>query len=144
MLLALILFLLVMIYVNYKLINIFMAKGINFGDELIIVLLSGLTFIVAVAGARTWYKTAKRQAILEDGVAADGKVLNIEALTSGSKGNPLAKLTLEIELTTGELEVVHIETRIHPIYIPQFQPNKIVKLRYDKANFKKVFIDQPV
>lgn len=83
----------------------------------------------------------ERDALLKDGVAAEGTILAIKPTGNTFNDQPQVKINLEVRPKDGEAYTAETKMIINPVYMPQFQPGKKVFVRYDAEDPSKVAIE---
>lgn len=84
----------------------------------------------------------QREQLIKRGVPGTAVILNADPTGSVYNSQPEVRLRLRVSPAEGgtyEAETVMI---INPIYAPQFQPGKTVKIKYDREDRSKVAIEE--
>jgi hypothetical protein len=89
-----------------------------------------------------FYPEYQREQLIQNGLPAQAEILDIEPTGSTYNDQPQARIRLLVTPETGESFEAETTMIINPIYAPQFQPGKRVKVRYDGADKTKVAIEE--
>lgn len=88
-----------------------------------------------------FYPEYQRDQLIKNGVAASGEIISIAPTGNIYNDQPQAEIVVRV--TTENNETFEAKTRmiINPLYAPQFQPGKRVKVRYDANDRGKMAIE---
>ncbi len=93
-------------------------------------------FVMKQAGASA---AAERQ-LLENGIAAPATITSVNQTGMYMNNNPQVRIDLEIAPPDGEVYPVVMHRFLQLVQIPQVQPGKVVDVRIDPENPKRVAI----
>lgn len=89
-----------------------------------------------------FYPEYQNSQLLENGLPARAEILSIEPTGNTYNDQPQARIRLLVSPELSEQFEAETLMIINPIYAPQFQPGKMVKVRYDANNHSKVAIEE--
>ncbi|MCC7523063.1 DUF3592 domain-containing protein [Candidatus Uhrbacteria bacterium] len=110
----------------------------------IIVLAVGLMLVLGLALPLFifFYPEYQREQLIKTGLPAQAEILTIEPTGNTYNDQPQARILLLVTPETGESFEAETTMIINPIYAPQFQPGKRVKVRYDANDKTNVAIEE--
>lgn len=91
-----------------------------------------------------YYPEYQRDQLIKNGVAADGEIVSIAPTGNIYNDQPQADVVVRITTENGETFESKTRMIINPLYAPQFQPGKKVKVRYDANDRDKMAIEATV
>jgi hypothetical protein len=84
----------------------------------------------------------QRERLIERGLPAEAVILKADPTGSVYNSQPEVRLRLRVLLSDGQTYEAETKMIINPMYAPQFQPGKQVKVRYDKEDKFKVAVEE--
>lgn len=84
----------------------------------------------------------QQQQLIKSGVPATAVILDADPTGSVYNSQPEVRLRLRVTPTDLPPYETEVEMIINPIYTPEFQPGKTVKVKYDKADPSKVAVEE--
>ncbi len=87
------------------------------------------------------YPEFERSQILEDGIPAQGTIIKVRDTGNRFNDQPQVKVWVKVEPDKAEPYEAMTKMVISPVYIPQFQPGKRVRVRYDADDPTKIAIE---
>jgi hypothetical protein len=76
----------------------------------------------------------KNQSVLENGQAAEARILKVMDTGTTINNNPVVRLQLEVHTPGGEVFRAETERLIPRLEVPQIQPGATVEVKYDPAS----------
>lgn len=89
-----------------------------------------------------FYPEYERDQLIKNGTAASGVITNIQPTGNIVNDQPQVKVTVRVTTDNGETFESIATMIINPVYIPQFQPGKNVKVKFDPADRSKMAIEE--
>lgn len=83
-----------------------------------------------------------RNKLIREGVQANGIILDADPTGSVYNSQPEIRFRLRVSPADGREYEAETDMIINPIYAPQFQPGKTVKVRYDQQDRARVTIEE--
>jgi hypothetical protein len=83
-----------------------------------------------------------REKILREGSPATAVILDADPTGNVSNSQPEIRLRLKVSPPDGSSYETETVMVVNPVYIPEFQPGKTVKVKYDKEDRSKVAIEE--
>ncbi|MBP9762831.1 hypothetical protein KBD34_04410 [Patescibacteria group bacterium] len=83
-----------------------------------------------------------REKLLREGLPATAIVLDADPTGNVRNAQPEVRLRLKVSPPGGTEYETEAIMMINPIYVPEFQPGKMVKVRYDKEDRSKVAVEE--
>ena len=89
-----------------------------------------------------FFSEREKEEILKTGLPAAAEILSIK--DTGNRYNDQPEVTLKLKVTPPDETSyeTHVTMYISQVYIPQFQPGKKLKVRYDANNKSKVAVEE--
>jgi hypothetical protein len=84
----------------------------------------------------------QQQQLIKSGVPATAVILDADPTGSVYNSQPEVRLRLRVTPTDLPPYETEVDMIINPIYTPDFQPGKTVKVKYDKADPSKVVVEE--
>lgn len=106
----------------------------------VIVAISLAVFLIPAA--IFFWPEYQRSQLIENGLPAEATILEIRPTGSTYNDQPQVRIRLEVRPEGGAAYAAETEMIINPVYLPQFQPGKIVRVRYDADDPSKVAIEE--
>lgn len=103
-----------------------------------------LCFAVAIGFAfySFFWRDYQRDKLIERGLPATAVILNADPTGNTYNSQPEIRLKLRVSPPQGQPYETETEMVINPIYAPQFQPGKSVKVKYDPEDRSKVAVEE--
>lgn len=89
-----------------------------------------------------FYPEYERDQLIKNGTSASGVITDIEPTGNIVNDQPQVKVTVRITTDNGETFESIATMIINPVYIPQFQPGKNVKVKFDPSDRTKMAIEE--
>jgi hypothetical protein len=106
----------------------------------------GITVIailgIAIPMFFTFYPEYERDQLIKNGTAASGVITDIQPTGNIVNDQPQVKVTVKVTTENGETFESVATMIINPVYIPQFQPGKNVKVKFDPNDRSKMAIEE--
>lgn len=84
----------------------------------------------------------QREQLIRYGLPGTAVILNADPTGNIYNSQPEIRLRLRVTPADGSSYEAETEMIINPIYVPQFQPGKTVKIKYDREDRSKVAIEE--
>lgn len=101
-----------------------------------------MLFTFGISGYFLFWPEYERSELLKNGVPANGEIVSIEPTGNIYNDQPQARIAVKVVTDSGEAFVATTTMIINPLYAPQFQPGKKVKVRYDANDRAKMAIEE--
>lgn len=103
-----------------------------------------LIVIVAAGFGFFWmfWPEIRADQILKKGLPAEATIVSIEPTGNVYNNQPQVRLTLQVASSTNGTFKTQAVMIINPVYIPQFQPGKLVHIKYDPKDPTKAAIEE--
>ena len=111
-----------------------MTIGIGITVLLLIGLVIPLFFV--------FYPEYERDQLIQNGTPANGVITDIDPTGNIVNDQPQVNVKVRVTTDTGETFEAVATMIINPVYIPQFQPGKNVKVRFDPQDHSKIAIEE--
>lgn len=98
--------------------------------------------ITALGFAWMFYPEYQQGKILKTGIEATATIVNIRPTGNTYNDQPQVELTMEVASSTGESFKTTSIMIINPVYLPQFQPGKVLKIKYDRVDRTKAAVEE--
>mgnify|MGYP000850368484 CR=1 FL=1 len=87
-----------------------------------------------------WPEYQNRQ-LLKHGVAGEGVIVEIHP--TGNLYNDQPQVRVKIRVSASSTDPFEAETKmiINPVYLPQFQPGRMVRVKFDPRDHSKVAVE---
>lgn len=89
-----------------------------------------------------FYPEYQRDQLLKNGVPARAEIVSIEPTGNWYNNQPQVDVHLEVTPEEGESFEATATMIINPVYMPQFQPGKMVQVRYDAEDRTNIAIEE--
>jgi hypothetical protein len=103
-----------------------------------IIMLAAFAFTIYTV----FFPDYQQQQLIKSGVPATAVILDADPTGSVYNSQPEVRLRLRVTPTDLPPYETEVEMIINPIYTPDFQPGKTVKVKYDKADPSKVVVEE--
>ncbi len=97
---------------------------------------------IGIPGFLFFWPEYQRSQLLERGLPAEAVILGIEPTGSTFNDQPQVEIRLEVRPADGAAYEAETTMIINPVYLPEFQPGKTVRVRYDAEDRSKVAIEE--
>lgn len=84
----------------------------------------------------------RQQQIIKSGLPAMAEVLDADPTGNVYNSQPEVRLRLRVSPPNQPSYEAMVEMIINPIYAPEFQPGKMLKVKYDKDDKSKVAVEE--
>lgn len=101
----------------------------------------GMLLVFGFVFSSLIFPSIKNKKLLETGLPARATILEIKPTGNVYNNQPQARLKLKVQLENGETYETEMTMIVNPIYVPQFQPGKDVKIRYDANDRNNIVIE---
>lgn len=88
-----------------------------------------------------FYPEIQKDRLIKDGTPAEGVLLKIEDTGNRFNDQPQVKIWLEVYPPDGTPYQTETKMIVSPVYLPQFQPGRRLKLKYDPEDPNRVAIE---
>ncbi len=105
----------------------------------LVFLLAGLA--IAYGFYALFWPSYQRRQLLANGIAAEGVITTVEPTGNVVNSQPQVRMNVRVTPEQGEPFDSQVIMVVNPIYAPQFQPGRQVKVRYDQADRSKAAIE---
>lgn len=112
------------------------------GAKITLLVIGLLAVAFAFSGWIFWWPEHVRDELMKTGLPADAVILSADPTGNVYNNQPQVQLTLEVHPKDGAVYKAETRMIINPIYVPQFQPGKLVHIRYDQKDKFKVAIEE--
>jgi len=89
-----------------------------------------------------FYPEYERDQLIKNGTSASGVITDIEPTGNIVNDQPQVRVTVKVTTENGETFDSVATMIINPVYIPQFQPGKNVKVKFDPSDHSKMAIEE--
>lgn len=98
--------------------------------------------VVGLACIWMFYPEYRLKQILKTGIPAEAVITDIHPTGSTYNDQPQVELTLRVASSTDGSFVTKSIMIINPVYLPQFQPGRLVKIKYDRRDHGRAAIEE--
>ena len=101
-----------------------------------------VVLVIYFIGYQVFWPEYQRKQIIKNGLRAEGVILDADPTGSTYNSQPEVRLQLRVIPQNGEAYAAETVMVVNPIYAPEFQPGKRVKVRYDREDRSKVAVEE--
>lgn len=89
-----------------------------------------------------WWPDYQKDQIIENGLPAEAKILDIEPTGTIVNSQYEYRMTLEVYPEEGQTYQADVKEIINAIYAPQFQPGMYLRVKYDPEDPGRIAIEE--
>lgn len=114
----------------------------NQGPKIALLVFLGVAVGFGIAGWTFLWPEHVNEQLIKTGVPAEATILSADPTGNVYNSQPQVRLKLEVRPKDGEAYQAETKMIINPVYIPQFQPGRTVRVRYDQNDKSKIAIEE--